>query len=155
VLHSDPSSLSSIPSFEKCDSVVAKADRVTKQIPLAVATSIQPSSSCATEDSDTTKEDDPSAHSSTKFQTRAVELRRASSSASVSHHATCSTPSYLASSSSRPASQAQSEGCPRIRSQTLALGLSRCDCAPPSSIIRQSACPQLPPERLCWASTRA
>jgi hypothetical protein len=89
------------------------------------AASIRPSSSSVTKDSDAAKEDIPSARSYTKSQTRVVELHRTSSSASASHRAACSIQTHPTASSNRSSSQTRSEGCPRIRSQTLMPKFSR------------------------------
>jgi hypothetical protein len=96
-----------------------------QQTPLVAAVSTQPSSSSAAMDNDTAKEDGPLAPSNTKSQTRAVEVHRASSSASASHCAACSAQSQPTVSSSRSASWARPDGVPRIRLQSLVLGLSR------------------------------
>jgi hypothetical protein len=118
VLHPDPSSSSSVSNSEKCNRVVGNANRVPQRTPLAATTSVWSSSSSAAEDSDTAKEDIPSALSSSKSRTWAAELRRATSSASTSHRAACSTSSLRTVSSSRSACQTRSIGDPRIRSQT-------------------------------------
>jgi hypothetical protein len=90
--------------------------------------STQSSISSTTEDSDATKGDVPSGLSSTKSLTRAIELHRASSSASASRLTACSTQiTRLEAYSSQSASQTWPEGGPRIRSQTLMLDFSRCE----------------------------
>jgi hypothetical protein len=76
-------------------------------------------------------------HPAPSSQARAVEVHRASSSASASYHAVWSTPSRPVASSSRSASQALSDGGPRSKSQTLTLGISRHEHC--SSCFRNSA----------------
>jgi hypothetical protein len=98
---------------------------VSQRTQLAATTSIWSSSSSATEDSDTTKEDVLSALSNTKSQTQVAKLHRASNSMSASHRAPCSALSYLVASSSQLTIRARLKGGPRNRSQTLMSGLSR------------------------------
>jgi hypothetical protein len=89
--------------------------------------SLRPSSSSIVKDSNTSKEDGSSAHSSTKSQTWVAVFHRASRLVSISHCAACFALSSLAASFSRSASQARPKGGPRIGSQTLVLCLSRRD----------------------------
>jgi hypothetical protein len=104
----------------KCDKAAISADRVPQGSPLAAVALTRPSSSSATVDRDAAREDDPSALSSTKPQTRAAEVRRASNSASASHRAASSAPTYLVASSRR----ARPDGGPRSRLQILMPGHS-------------------------------
>jgi hypothetical protein len=87
--------------------------------------SIRPSSSSVVEDSNTSKEDGSSAHSSTKSRTWVAVFHRASRSVSISHCAACFATSSLVASFSRSASQARPKGGPSIGSQTLVPCLSR------------------------------
>jgi hypothetical protein len=70
-----------------------------EQTPLVAAASIRPSSSSTVVDIDAAKEDGPSTLPSTKSQTRAAEIYRASSSASASCRSASSTLSCPAASS--------------------------------------------------------
>jgi hypothetical protein len=97
---------SEVPNYEMCDRVATNTDWVPQQTLLAVAVSIRPLSSSTAKDSDTAKEDGPPAPSSTKSQTWAVEVLRASSSALTSHRAACSAQFHLAASSKWSASRA-------------------------------------------------
>jgi hypothetical protein len=78
-----------VPNFGKCDRTATNADRVPRRTPLVVMESIRSLINSTIEDSDATKENVQLALSSTKSWTRVTELRRASSSVSVSHRAAC------------------------------------------------------------------
>jgi hypothetical protein len=99
VLCPDQSTSSLVFNSRKCDTAATNVELEPQWTPLAAAASIRPLSSSAATDIDVAREDGPSALPSTKPQTQAVEVRRASSAASTSHHVASSTLSCPAASS--------------------------------------------------------
>jgi hypothetical protein len=112
-LHLDLSTSSSTSTSGKCNTIATSIERDPHRALLAAVLPIQPSSSSTAVDIYAAGDDDPSELPSTKSQTHAAEVRRASSSAPASHCVARSTLSYPTTLSSRSASRTRLAGVRR------------------------------------------
>jgi hypothetical protein len=115
-LHPKLSTSRSVFNSGKCNMVAINTEQEPQRTPLACAASIQPWSNSTSMDIGAAKEDGPLALPSTKSQTRAAEVRTASSSASASHRVASSTLIYPIVLSRQSSSQARPGGSLRSRS---------------------------------------